>query len=293
MGVLLVNDSGDAKSAIAIPIEEVRDLMNSFSASPVPLTPHGNYFTTKEGIYWAGRLAEVRGDYQNAIAHFRSAIAIAPDDYPAMFQLAYDAELLADSTTAEEYYHKAQHFAPSISVASYNLGLIAIGERNYLEAEHEFNAAIERNPKFLKAYDKLGESFEKEQQPAKALVPFMKARDLKPTDTYSNLRISHILFDQQKWKDAAKAAKTARESGVDSIDVYLIEADSWFHLKDYLQSWDLANRGTQRKAGIARLWYIMAASDMKTKNPDRAKIELEKLRALDPAAAQELDSSKK
>ena len=292
MGVLLVADNTQsAKFAIAVPIEEVRTMLDGMSASPTPLSPAGDYFATKEGNYWAGRLDEVSGAFDNAIAHYRSALTAAPDFYPAIFQIAYTSEWKGDHATATEYYKKAQAYSQTKSQASYNLGLIDFAAGQYANAEQDFNTATSGNAKFLKAYDKLGETLEKEQQAAKALAPYMKARDIKPTDTYSNLRIANILFDEQKWRDAAKAAKTAREAGVDSASVYLIEADSWFHVRDYLQAWDLANRGTQRKSDIARFWYLMAASDTKTKNPDRAKTELDKLRALDPAAAKELESA--
>jgi predicted Zn-dependent protease len=128
-------------------------------------------------------------------------------------------------------------------------------------------------------------------QPDKALASYNKAREAKETDVYASLRIAHILFDQQKWGAAAAAAKKAREAGVDSTDIYLIEADSYCHTHSYLQAWDLAHRGTERNPKVARLWAIMVESSQRLKNDERAKQELSTLQTLDPEAAKALMSS--
>jgi Flp pilus assembly protein TadD len=238
----------------------------------------------------------VNNDFNNALAHYNSSLQLDPQFYPALFQIGYDAELRGDHASAKDAFTKAKGFPQTASLAAFNLGLIDLLLNDLPNAEQNFQFAVEKDAKFLKAYDKLGETYEQEKQPDKALAAYMKARDIKETDTYSELRVAHILFDQGKWRDAAKAAKKAREAGVDSVDVYLIEADSWFHVKDYLQAWDLANRGTQLRAGanMPRLWYIMAASDMKIKNQaDRGKTELDKLQTLDAVMAKELQDGSK
>ena len=290
IGVALATDPGPGQdkarhTAVVVPIEELRMVMKNMKSVPEPLTPHGDYATSNEGHYWAGRLDEVNGDLLDALKHYQIVLTSDSKNISASFQYAYVSELQGNHDIAAQGYARTLGINPREEKSLFNLGLIQFAQGKLADAEKNFSAAGAAGVKFVKAFDRLGMTQEQLHQPDKALAAYAKAREAKETDTYSSLRIAHILFDQQKWGAAATAAKKAREAGVDSTEIYLIEADSYCHTHSYLQAWDLAHRGTERNSKVSRLWAIMVESSQKLKNDDRAKQELAILQTLDPEAA--------
>jgi tetratricopeptide (TPR) repeat protein len=266
-------------------VEELRLVMKTMKSAPDPISPHGDFALSNEGHYWAGRLDEVNGDLADALKHYQMVLDADKRNVSAAFQHAYVSEMQGNHDAAAQGYAHALSINAREEKSLFNLGLIQFAQGKFPEAEKNFAAAAAAGTKFVKAWDRLGMTQEQLHQPDKALASYAKAREAKETDTYAQLRTAHILFDQQKWGAAAGAAKKAREAGVDSVEIYLIEADSYCHTHSYLQAWDLAHRGTEINPKVARLWAIMVESSQKLKNLDRAKQELAKLQTLDPEAA--------
>jgi tetratricopeptide (TPR) repeat protein len=295
IGVMMTTapHTGDAAKsnhvAVVIPVEELRDLMKTMSAQSVPLAGGENYFDSPDGLYWAGRLDEVNGDMVGAESHYRGVLTKDPKAETPAFQLAYTLERQGKHNEAAEAYARFSSISPKVAAGYFNRGLILAAQEKWTEAQVMFEKATAIDTKFNRGWDNLGIALEKQQKPDKALAAYLKAREVKETDPWANMRATSILWTMQKWGDCAKAAKKGREAGVDSVQIYFLEADSYLHMRSYLQSWDLAHRGTERDVKDARFWAIMAESSAKSKNPDRAKQELETLRTLDAALATQVE----
>src|SRR5215471_3884186 len=106
---------------------------------------------------WAAEQAELeyakgiveygKGNYLEALEHFRTAVDLTPDDANARFYLGLTQTRLGEFGAAIPQLEKALQLDPSMQYAHYHLGLSYFQERRYPEALGELQHAAQFDPR--------------------------------------------------------------------------------------------------------------------------------------------------
>jgi tetratricopeptide (TPR) repeat protein len=87
--------------------------------------------------------AEARDNLGRALDDLQKAVAIAPDNAVAHFQLANVLAELGHKSDAIEHFEKALAVKPDFLEAHYNLGLILAGQKKFEQALEHYQAALQ------------------------------------------------------------------------------------------------------------------------------------------------------
>lgn len=87
-----------------------------------------------DALYARGRIADLMGDYEEAIELYEAAIEVDPDHARALFQLAVCCDLNGDDDRAVELYQRCAQQKPTYVGALLNLGILHEDRGDYYEA---------------------------------------------------------------------------------------------------------------------------------------------------------------
>ena len=87
-----------------------------------------------EMLYLRGRIAEVKGEYGEAIERYEEALEADPEHREALFRLAYNCDLNGDDERAEELYERCASIQPTCIGALINVGILKEDQGEYEEA---------------------------------------------------------------------------------------------------------------------------------------------------------------
>ena len=96
--------------------------------------------------YERGISAERKGNHDEAIAHYQSALKIAPEYYPAHNNLGSIYLSKADFTSAEEQFQEAVRLDRNDAQAYFNLGNVFLLKGRYSESEAAVASGLQRQP---------------------------------------------------------------------------------------------------------------------------------------------------
>ena len=128
---------------------------------------------TNLGVALAGR-----GQLDEAIAHHRTALTIKPDLAEAHNNLAIALAARGQIDEAIVHYRRALEIMPNYAVAHNNLGFVLAGRGQLDEAITHFRKAVEIKPDYAKAYISLGDALASRGRRQEAIENFQKALDL-------------------------------------------------------------------------------------------------------------------
>jgi protein O-mannosyl-transferase len=136
-------------------------------------------------------LAEL-GRRDEAVAHLRTALALAPDLPRAHYQLARLAELAGQPADAEREYLETLRLAPDHALAHAMLGLLLAHSGQLEPAAGHFRAVIRQQPEDADAHANLGNVLLLQGQAREAIAQYEKALRLRPDDprTEENLELA-------------------------------------------------------------------------------------------------------
>lgn len=120
------------------------------------------------------------GQTLRAVAAYRTAAIVAPDDDRALLKLglaAYEAGL---SGEAKEALRKVIAIRPTQASAYYLLGLIELKDGAFDEAIRLNQAAIRLRPDYAEAYTNLGTAWLRKGHPEKAIPSYQHALQINP-----------------------------------------------------------------------------------------------------------------
>jgi len=112
-----------------------------------------------------------RGNYQQALRYYESAVAVSPEDPYPYVALAFASETyLNDTDTAKKYYRKvlASKWNPQSETAALNLSRLLAGERNVEEAIGLLESALKQSPASMELHYNLAIAYEQKGDRDKA-----------------------------------------------------------------------------------------------------------------------------
>jgi Flp pilus assembly protein TadD/opacity protein-like surface antigen len=130
--------------------------------------------------YAKGIVEYGKGNYPEALEHFRSAVDLAPADANAHLYLGLTQSRLGEFGAAIPPLEKALQLDPSMQYAHYHLGLAFFQEQRYPEALRELQRAAQFDPNNAAVHFYLGYTLYQLKRYREALPPFERALQLDP-----------------------------------------------------------------------------------------------------------------
>jgi tetratricopeptide (TPR) repeat protein len=203
---------------IALRAREEKKRDDPMSARPSGANPYlvdpGDYNKSfpKKALkeYERGVDAERKGNHDQAIAHYQSALKIAPEYYPAHNNLGSLYLSKADFTSAEEQFQEAVRLDRNDAQAYFNLGNVFLLKGRYSESEAAVASGLQRQPDsafghFLQGslYGRIGKLPEAEKSLRAAL-------QLDSTMWQAHLQLVSLYLQQQQ-----------RQHAIDELQAFL------------------------------------------------------------------------
>jgi Flp pilus assembly protein TadD len=138
----------------------------------------------------------------DAITHYRKAIEIAPDYYPAHNNLGTLYLGKSDFQSAEEEFRQAVRLDPNEAQAYFNLGNALMLTERYSEAETTLALGLQRRPDSAFGYFLQGCLYARNGKLGDAETSLQKAINLDPKMPQSYLQLVNVYLHENRRADA-------------------------------------------------------------------------------------------
>jgi tetratricopeptide (TPR) repeat protein len=164
-----VNIAGDGIDEIKVPAVDVYALMGQ-----------------------AMRLEE-KQQYTEALAMWKKAVALAPDDAKVQNDLAANLYITGDTAEAIEVLRKAVQINPELVQAHYNLGAYLMEQGHADEGLPELERVVSMDPRFPSGEETLAGDYSVLGRQADSLAHWRKALELHPKSVIAHIGAARIL----------------------------------------------------------------------------------------------------
>ena len=170
--------------------------LNSFSHAEKINSDDPNLF------YQRGELFAKENKISAAQSEYEKAIHLDPKHYEARFNLALLRSKSNQKPQAKNLLNQLQKEKPEDPTISYQLGIIAEGEKNYELAISEYQNALKKDENYYKAHLNIGGVYSKMKNFSEAENAYKKALELNSAAFEPSLNLGNIYF---RAKNYAKA----------------------------------------------------------------------------------------
>jgi tetratricopeptide (TPR) repeat protein len=140
-----------------------------------------------------GRLQSNRGQFDQAEAHYRSAMAINSSNESIRYNYANMLARSGRLDAAVEQYRQVLAMAPDKAEAHNNLGVLLNRLHHPDEAVAEYELALFYQPDYADAYYNLGNALSAEQRLDMAVLAYERAARLKPESETFRKRLRAVM----------------------------------------------------------------------------------------------------
>jgi Flp pilus assembly protein TadD len=174
---------------------------------------------TRRHLTTARHLHE-NGDLETAIAEYRAALRLFPDDPLSHLQLGLALRDKGDIDGAIGAYRMTLHLRPHDPDAHYLLGT-AYSDKGQLDASiAEFRSAIKLKPGFDVAHNNLGHVLEQRGDLNEAIAEYRIAAKLQPRDARAHYNLGSALKDKGDMEGAVRELREAVKLRPDYAKAY-------------------------------------------------------------------------
>lgn len=152
--------------------------------------------------YERGISAERKGNHDEAIAHYQSALKIAPEYYPAHNNLGSIYLSKADFTSAEEQFQEAVRLDRNDAQAYFNLGNVFLLKGRYSESEAAVASGLQRQPDSAFGHFLQGSLYGRTGKLPEAEKSLRAALQLDSTMWQAHLQLVSLYLQQQRRQPA-------------------------------------------------------------------------------------------
>lgn len=227
--------------------------------------------STANAAMAAGDAARERGEYTEAVRHYRAAVAAAPKSYEARFQLARMLSYTNQREEAIRLYTELLTTRPHNSDLMLARGRTYAWEGRWPEAEADLTAVTTRSPGYGDAWSALGDMYMWSDRPDSAIKSYDRWIAAQPADPRAYLaraKAYRSLGDLKAARSDLEAARAhgAADSEVDRLLATLVRRGEEAAVKpeDFLWSASLGygysdfsparDRWYERSATVRRYW---------------------------------------
>lgn len=218
----------------------------------------------------AGDAARKRGEYVEAIRHYRAAVAAAPKSYEARFQLARMLSYANQREEAIRLYTELLATRPNNSDVLLARGRTYAWESRWSEAEADLTAVTTRFPGHGDAWSALGDMYFWSERPDSAIKSYNRWIAAQPAEPRAYLARARVYRSMGDLKAARADLETARARGAAAAEVDRLlaalerraepeaarpEGFRWAASLDYGYSNFSPDRGTWHESGASVRHY--------------------------------------
>jgi tetratricopeptide (TPR) repeat protein len=209
-------------------------------------------------------------DDGEAINAYQTAIAIQPDHFPAIFNLAVLFKRIGRVDEAIEQYEKALALEPACADAHYSLGNATRAKGDFRQAVHCYRTAIRHDRKRVSAWNNLaltlldlqryyhaaaaarnglklapddptlhtllGEASVGLGDTALASQEYHEARNCDPTDLYAAIHLADFLLQQRRFEEVVALTRTLVAEFPGEPDMILMMCEALDELGEYTEA---------------------------------------------------------
>ena len=143
-----------------------------------------------------------RRDWKAAIASFRAASALAPNDGTIQLNLGTAMYLDGDRDDARKAFTVAIQLAPHLPKAHYSYGLLQEDEGHDTEAIGQFTAAVADDPNYAEAHASLADALRRNGRIEDALPHYARVLAIDPGASQARFGYAMGLVRLGRWADA-------------------------------------------------------------------------------------------
>lgn len=183
--------------------------------------------------------------FDSAIKNYRSAVAESTDFIDAYSGMGKSFEGKFDYTRAESVYSFMIEKFPKNAEGYNNYGYMYLTMKNYSNAEKQFVNALKVDSLNSKAYDGLGQVYEK-MKPSdpkiSALTCYEKSCKLDPENLAVSYRFAKALISAEKYEKAVDLLKKVSDDHPTFVEPLINLADAYIEIKEYKKSIEAYNK---------------------------------------------------
>ncbi|MGE3536700.1 MAG: tetratricopeptide repeat protein [Candidatus Tectimicrobiota bacterium] len=170
-----------------------------------------------EVAYAKGIMEYGRGNYLEALDHFKETVELLPENANGYFYLGLTQSRLGDYASAIAQLEKALQRDMSLQYIPYHLGFAYFQDERYAEALPQFQRAARFDPRNAATQYYTGVSLYQLKRYEEALAPFERVPQLDPALAISAQYYSGLtLFELERDAQARSAFEAARAADPDS-----------------------------------------------------------------------------
>ena len=170
--------------------------------------------------FYRGLSAMDKGDFDQAIKDFTTAIEIKPDFFGAYNNRGVAYREKHDFDTAIQNYDKAIEIKPDLADAYNNRGIAYGGKHDFDTAIQNYNKAIEIKPDLADAYNNRGIAYGEDRDFDTAIQNYDKAIEIKPRLAEAYYGRGIVYREKRDFDTAIQDLTTAIEIKPDYADAY-------------------------------------------------------------------------
>ncbi|MDZ7379013.1 MAG: tetratricopeptide repeat protein [candidate division KSB1 bacterium] len=182
------------------------------------LLPRGGWAAEQAEVAYAKGIVEYgKGDYLEALEHFRIAVDLAPEDANARFYLGLTQNRLGEFSAAIPHFEQALRLDASLQHVHYPLALAYFQEERYAEALTHLQRAVQFDPQHAAAQFYLGSTLYQLKQYRESLPHFERTLQLDPSLALTAQYYRGLaLFELERDAEARQAFEAARAADPES-----------------------------------------------------------------------------
>ena len=209
---ILVENATAANRAVNIPefVNVAPDFIQTMNA---PATEFYRLFNVAIGL-------QIKGDMEAAIAEWKTALAMSPDEPAALYNLGVALAVTKHDDEALLTLRKALELKPTDAKTQSGLGIALLRAKQPDEAMVHLQKAIELNPRDAKAQGALGSVLAERGQIQEAIPHFQQALELDPKDADTQNYIAVALVRAGRAEAAIPFLEKALEAAPDAPEMH-------------------------------------------------------------------------
>lgn len=200
---ILIDNSTAANRAVNIP-EFVNIPPDGLLNIEAPVTEYYRIVDTATDL-------EKKGRYPDAVAEWKKAVALGPDEAAAHLNLGLALSEIGQTGDAIAEWRRALELSPEYPEAHNNLANALARDGRLDEAITHYEQALQYSPEYVEAHNNLGNALAQRGRVAEAIPHFRKTVELRPDLAEAHSALGLALAMTGNLKDAVLSATKAVE----------------------------------------------------------------------------------
>jgi superkiller protein 3 len=204
-------------------LEMAKKMQQEAATAELQVTLDGNLkdfsIAAGESSSQASRLPQ-QSQVSAAVAAYREALKMDPDNAELHFDLSLALAKLCDSHSAQEELETAIRLDRNLAIARNQLGILHLVNNEKAKAEDEFKAAISADSQFVEAKNNLGVLDAWTGKDFEAIELFRLAIQGRPNYAPAHVNLGLVLAGEGKYAEAEKEIRNALRGSPNNLSAY-------------------------------------------------------------------------